>query len=141
LWQAVEDHMVLRCRGSLIFSRYLAQSLRWGCQPYAPATLYPQEDSWYPFLLEAESPQGHSAAGRISYIEKIRLIGNEARYLPVYSTVPQPTTLPRSHIYVCICLYTIPDFLPFDLNVSVYKQLKDDATNGSTSILNAVEII
>jgi hypothetical protein len=25
----------------------------------------PQEDSWYSFLLEAESPQGHSAAGRI----------------------------------------------------------------------------
>jgi hypothetical protein len=25
----------------------------------------PQEDSWYSFLLEAESPQGHSVAGRI----------------------------------------------------------------------------
>jgi hypothetical protein len=30
------------------------------------AALYPQEDSWYSFLLEAESTtQGHSAAGRI----------------------------------------------------------------------------
>jgi hypothetical protein len=25
----------------------------------------PQEDSWYSFLLEAESPQGHSAVGKI----------------------------------------------------------------------------
>jgi phosphodiesterase/alkaline phosphatase D-like protein len=34
-------------------------------------TLYPQEDSWYSFLLAAESrPQGHSAAGRIRSIEK-----------------------------------------------------------------------
>jgi hypothetical protein len=28
------------------------------CQPYAPAALYPQEDSWYSFLLEAESTPG-----------------------------------------------------------------------------------
>jgi hypothetical protein len=31
-----------------------AHRLRWGSQPYAPAVLYPQEDSWYSFLLEAE---------------------------------------------------------------------------------------
>jgi hypothetical protein len=31
--------------------------------------LYPQEDSWYSFLLEAES-EGHTKAGRISSIEK-----------------------------------------------------------------------
>jgi hypothetical protein len=30
----------------------------------------PQEESWYSFLFEAESPQGHSAAGRIRSIEK-----------------------------------------------------------------------
>jgi hypothetical protein len=29
-----------------------------GCQPYTPATFYPQEDSWYSFLLEAESIPG-----------------------------------------------------------------------------------
>jgi hypothetical protein len=29
------------------------------------AALYPQEDSWYSFLVEAELTQGHSAAGRI----------------------------------------------------------------------------
>jgi hypothetical protein len=27
----------------------------WGCQSYTPAALYPHEDSWYSFLLEAES--------------------------------------------------------------------------------------
>jgi hypothetical protein len=28
------------------------------CQPYAPAVFYHQEDSWYSFLLEAESTPG-----------------------------------------------------------------------------------
>jgi hypothetical protein len=27
-------------------------------QPYAPAALYPQEDFWYSFLIEAESTPG-----------------------------------------------------------------------------------
>jgi hypothetical protein len=45
----------LRRWGSHIFSRQPAHRWRWGCQPYAPATLYPQEDSWYSFMLEAES--------------------------------------------------------------------------------------
>jgi hypothetical protein len=31
----------------------------------------PQEDSWYSFPLEAESPQGPSAAGKITSIEEI----------------------------------------------------------------------
>jgi hypothetical protein len=40
------------------FSRQSAHRWRWGCQPYAPAALYPQKDSWYSFLLEAESIPG-----------------------------------------------------------------------------------
>jgi hypothetical protein len=40
------------------FSRQSAHRWRWGCQPYAPAALYPQGDSWYSFLLEAESTTG-----------------------------------------------------------------------------------
>jgi hypothetical protein len=40
------------------FSRQSAHGWWWGCQPYAPAALYPQEDSWYSFLLEAESIPG-----------------------------------------------------------------------------------
>jgi hypothetical protein len=39
----------------------------------------PQEDSWYTFLLEAESTPGHSAAGRIRLIEKIHLIRDSNR--------------------------------------------------------------
>jgi hypothetical protein len=39
-------------------------------KPYAPAAFYPQEDSWYSFLLEAESTPGRSATGRIRKIEK-----------------------------------------------------------------------
>jgi hypothetical protein len=40
------------------FSRQLAHIWLYGCQPYAPAALYPQEDSWYSFLLKAESTPG-----------------------------------------------------------------------------------
>jgi len=36
-----------------------------GYQPYAPAGFTPRKYSWYSFLLEAESIQGHSAIGRI----------------------------------------------------------------------------
>jgi hypothetical protein len=58
LWQAVEAHRFVRRRGSHIFSRQSAHRWRWGCQPYAPDALYPQEDSWYSFLSEAESTPG-----------------------------------------------------------------------------------
>jgi hypothetical protein len=40
------------------FSRQSAHRFRWGYQPYAPAVLYPQEDFWYSFQLEAESTPG-----------------------------------------------------------------------------------
>jgi hypothetical protein len=40
------------------FSKQSAHSWRWGCQPYAPDSLYPQESSWYSFQLEAESGTG-----------------------------------------------------------------------------------
>jgi hypothetical protein len=41
-----------------IFSRQSAHRWRWGCQPYALAALYPQEDFWHSFLLEAELTAG-----------------------------------------------------------------------------------
>jgi hypothetical protein len=47
--------------------------------------------SWYSFLLEAESTQGHSASGRIRSIEKIHVIGIGTRDVPPCSIVPQPT--------------------------------------------------
>jgi hypothetical protein len=48
-------------RGSLCdvqaptFSRQSVHRWRWSRQPYTPAALYRQEDSWYSFLLETES--------------------------------------------------------------------------------------
>jgi hypothetical protein len=40
------------------FSRKSVHRWQWGCQPYAPAALYPQEDSCYSFVLQAESTAG-----------------------------------------------------------------------------------
>jgi hypothetical protein len=58
LWQAVEAHKVVGRRESHIFSKQSTHRWRWVCQPYAPVALYPQEDSWYSFLLESESTPG-----------------------------------------------------------------------------------
>jgi hypothetical protein len=35
-----------------------AHRWQWSCQPYVPAALYPQEDSWQSFMLEADSTPG-----------------------------------------------------------------------------------
>jgi hypothetical protein len=43
---------------ALTFSTQSAHRWWWWCQPHMPADLYPQKDSWYSFLLEAESTQG-----------------------------------------------------------------------------------
>jgi hypothetical protein len=51
------------------------------------------------FLVLCQA-QGHSAAGRIRWIEKSNyLIGNRTRYLPARSTMPQPTMLLGSIFY------------------------------------------
>jgi hypothetical protein len=51
--------------------------------------LYPQEDSWYPFLLEA---------GRVRSIEKFNdLIVNWTRDLPACSIVPRPIVATKVH--------------------------------------------
>jgi hypothetical protein len=47
-------------------NRWITQSdhrWRWDCQPYASAALYPQENSWYSHLLEAESTNAVSKCG------------------------------------------------------------------------------
>jgi hypothetical protein len=43
---------------ALTYSRQSPHRWRWGCQHYAPATLYSQEYSWYSFMLNAESNPG-----------------------------------------------------------------------------------
>jgi hypothetical protein len=47
-------------------------ALRADRPPFAP-----QEDTWYLFLLESESPQGHSAAGRIRSTENNLITSSE----------------------------------------------------------------
>jgi hypothetical protein len=69
-----------------------------------PAAVYPQEDSWYSFLLRGLSrPRGHSAAGRINSIEKSSdVIGN-----PACSVVPQLPLAASNLIHVSgRCLWT-----------------------------------
>jgi hypothetical protein len=59
--QGVKTLRVARAWGSHIF-RLSVHRWRQVCQLHAPAAFYPQEDSWYSFLLEAESTL---EAGRI----------------------------------------------------------------------------
>jgi hypothetical protein len=54
------------------FSRQSAYRWRWRYQPYAPAVLYPQEDSGTHFCQRLSRRNGHGAAGRIWSIEKIK---------------------------------------------------------------------
>jgi hypothetical protein len=55
------------------------------------AALYPQENSWYSFLLEAETTPGPSAAGRIRSTEKSDdLVENGTLDLPACGMVPRP---------------------------------------------------
>jgi hypothetical protein len=73
LQQAVEAHRVVRRPVSHIF-----QTIG-GCQPYAPASRYPQGDFWYSFPLEAP---GSYCGWKIRSIEKSNdLIGNRIRDL------------------------------------------------------------
>jgi hypothetical protein len=90
----VKAHRVVRRRGPNIFSRQSAHRRRWGCQPYAPAALYPPGRSWYSFLLEAESVPGLERLGKLN--KSNDLIGNRTRDLPACSIVPQPTMPPRA---------------------------------------------
>jgi hypothetical protein len=67
-------------------------ALRAGRPPFTPRKIPGTH-----FYQRLSRPQGHSAAGRITSIEKSNyLIGKRTRYFPACSIVPQPTTLPRS---------------------------------------------
>jgi hypothetical protein len=67
--QAVEVLRIARGWSSHIF-RHSAYRWRQGCQPYAPATFYPQKDSWYSFLLEAESTP--RAIVRLEWLDQLK---------------------------------------------------------------------
>jgi hypothetical protein len=92
------------------FSRQSAHRWLWGCQLNAPAGRpLPPEYSWFSFLLEAESTQGHSATGRIRPIEKYDdLIGNRTRDLPACSIVFNQ--LHYRVLYLCV-IYSLVEQL------------------------------
>jgi hypothetical protein len=94
----------VRFRGSHILFRQSAHRWRRGSQPYAPAELYLflPEDSWYSFLLEAESTPG---TVQLEGLDKLKrkisdLIGNRTCNRPACGMVPQPTALLRAVIYI-----------------------------------------
>jgi hypothetical protein len=67
----------------------------WGS--HSPVAFYPHEDSWYSFLLEAES------TGRMEGLGKLKnstSSGTRTGDLPACSIVPQATTLPRAPLNV-----------------------------------------
>jgi hypothetical protein len=97
-----------------IFPKQSAHRWRWGCQPYAPTTLYPpRKIAATHFGYRLSRPQGHSAAGRIRWIERSSdLIGYRNCDLQTCSIVPQPITLPRfSFRYLKILLCRIVQFV------------------------------
>jgi hypothetical protein len=69
------------------FSRQSAHRWRWGCQLYAPAALYHQEDSWYSFLLEAEWTPGSQCG-----LEGLGQLKN-----PMTSSGMEPATFAVTH--------------------------------------------
>jgi hypothetical protein len=85
IWEE-KDHRAVKRRGSDI-SRKSTHRWWWGCQSDAPAVLSPQKDSWYSFLLEAQSIPGPQS--RWKSIKKSNyLIGNRNSDLPACSIVP-----------------------------------------------------
>jgi hypothetical protein len=59
----------------------------------------PQKESWYSFLLEAESTIVRLE--ELGQLKKPDLVGNRTRDLPACCMVPQPTTLPRAQCNIC----------------------------------------
>jgi hypothetical protein len=87
---------IARNWGSHIY-KHSAHRWRQGCQPYAPAAIYPQEDSWYLFLLRSwVDPRTVVQLEELGKVKQSTSSGSRTGDLPAFSIVPQPTTLPRA---------------------------------------------
>jgi hypothetical protein len=71
-----------------------AHRWRQGCQPYAPAAFYPQED----FFRGCVEPRAIVRLEELGKFKKSTFSGTRTGDLPACSIVPQPTTLPRRWI-------------------------------------------
>jgi hypothetical protein len=98
----VEAHKVVRGWGSHIF-RHSAHRWRQGCQPYAPAAFYPQENSWYS-VRDWVDPRAIVQLEGLGKLKKSTSYGTWTGDLPACGTVPQPTTLPRALFCLCSSL-------------------------------------
>jgi hypothetical protein len=66
-------------------------------QPHAPASFYSQDDSWYPFPLEAEStPRPIVWLEGLGKLKKSTSSGTQTSDLLACSISPQPTMLRRA---------------------------------------------
>jgi hypothetical protein len=105
-----------------------------------PSPPTPQEDSWYSFLLEAESNPGSKCGWKDLSNEKPNdVIGNRTPDLPACCIMTQPTTLPRSFsvfvlllkfwlggfydiIFLSVCLSPSPLIFSFSMRSVSYQR-------------------
>jgi hypothetical protein len=73
------------------FTRQSAYIWRWGCHPYAPAALYPQDDSWTHFCQRLSRSQ---AVVRLEWLGQLKNpVASSNRDLSACNIVPQLITL------------------------------------------------
>jgi hypothetical protein len=99
LVQAAEALRVAKGWGCHIF-RQSAHRWRQGCQPYAPAAVYPRK---IPGIMSVRGWVDLRAIIRLVGLGKLKKsnsFGTRTGDLPACSIVPQPTTLPRAPVVI-----------------------------------------